>query len=68
MALITKPVKIGAGTWITSRSMLLGGTVLGANCLVTPMSVVKAEYADNTLVSGNPSKAAGHRFPLGNAE
>lgn len=67
MALITKPVNIGAGTWVTTRAMLLGGTTLGPNCLVTPMSVVKGQYPTNTIVAGNPAQIAGHRFPPGDA-
>lgn len=40
MALITRPIHIEPGAWITSRCMILGGAVVGRNQVVEPMSVM----------------------------
>jgi len=63
MALLTKPITIGHGSWVTSRSMILGGTSLGSNCLVRPMSVVRGRFDSNSVISGNPATTQGERFP-----
>lgn len=62
MGLLTAPIRIDDGTWITSRCMVLGGTELGKSCLVTPMSVVRGTYRANLILSGNPAVVAGQRF------
>jgi putative colanic acid biosynthesis acetyltransferase WcaF len=41
MALITRPIHIGDGAWVTSRCMLLGGTDIGRSALIRPMSLVQ---------------------------
>lgn len=61
MALITRPIAIENGSWITSRSMILGGTELAPNCLVTPMSVVSGCFESNSILRGNPARLVGHR-------
>jgi putative colanic acid biosynthesis acetyltransferase WcaF len=63
MALLTSPITIGAGTWVTSRCLVLGGTSIGRNSLVSPMSVVRGAYAANKVISGNPARAVSDRFP-----
>jgi putative colanic acid biosynthesis acetyltransferase WcaF len=69
MALITKPISVGNGTWITSRSLILGGTVLGPNCLVNPLTVVKGQlYDENMILAGNPAVVVGPRFDMGGNE
>lgn len=62
MALITRPIEIGAGTWITSRCMVLGGTRLGESCLVKPMSLVSGTSPANSVLEGNPARVTGVRF------
>jgi len=55
MALVTKPIIIEPGAWITSRCMILGGSVLGRSCLVSPMSVVKGSVAQGEVrISNTP--------------
>lgn len=62
MALLTKPVRIEDGAWVTSRVVVLGGTVLGKSALVAPQSVVSGSVAENTMVRGNPASFFGFRF------
>lgn len=62
MALLTRPVSIGDGTWVTSRCFILGGTQLGVSALVSPMSVVQGVIPGNSIVSGNPGVVTGPRF------
>jgi putative colanic acid biosynthesis acetyltransferase WcaF len=66
MSLITKPVTIQDGAWITSRCVILGGTKIGRSALITPASVIgpKAEVDENTIVGGNPATLRGNRFEL----
>lgn len=63
MALITKPVLIGAGAWITSRCIILGGADVGRNALVTPHAVVAGVIPDNTVFGPPSSVVLGKRFP-----
>lgn len=62
MALITAPIRVGEGTWITSRSLVLGGTQIGRSCLIRPQSVVQGHFEHNSIISGNPAKIVGERF------
>jgi putative colanic acid biosynthesis acetyltransferase WcaF len=41
MRLTLKPIEIHNGVWLTSRCVVLGGSVIMANALVTPNSVVR---------------------------
>lgn len=63
MALITRPINIEDGAWITSRCMVLGGARVGRSALVAPMSVVDRVVDPNTVVRGNPATLVGQRFP-----
>jgi putative colanic acid biosynthesis acetyltransferase WcaF len=62
MALITRPIHIEAGAWITSRCMILGGSRIGASALVRPMSLVQGDIPAGTVASGNPAAVTGARF------
>ncbi|WP_308159196.1 acetyltransferase [Curtobacterium sp. ISL-83] len=62
MSLITRPIRIDDGVWITSRCMILGGTHMRTSSLAAPMSVVAGEVPENTIVRGNPAQAIGTRF------
>lgn len=64
MGLVTSPVWISDGVWITSRCVVLGGTRIGKSCLVTPMSVVRGEIEENQIVGGNPLRYIGRRFDV----
>jgi len=62
MALITKPIHIEPGVWITSRCLVLGGSHVGRSALVSPLTVVSGAVEPNTIVSGAPSSQIGIRF------
>jgi putative colanic acid biosynthesis acetyltransferase WcaF len=62
MALITRPIHIEPGVWITSRCVILGGAHIGRSALVKPMTVVGTEVEPNTIVQGSPWAVVGRRF------
>ncbi|MDN4472022.1 acetyltransferase [Demequina zhanjiangensis] len=64
MALITKPVVIEPGVWITSRCLLLGGTFARRSALVAPGSVASGELDPNFVYAGVPAERGAARFPL----
>jgi putative colanic acid biosynthesis acetyltransferase WcaF len=49
MALITKPVVIEDGAWVTARCILLGGSRIGISALVTPGTVVSGDVPDGMV-------------------
>jgi putative colanic acid biosynthesis acetyltransferase WcaF len=63
MALITKPITIEDGAWVTSRCMVLGGVTIGRSALIGPMTVVNEDIAPNTVVGKAPTRKLGSRFP-----
>lgn len=65
MALITRPIHIEAGAWITSRCMVLGGSRIGASALVRPMSLVQGHIPAGAVAAGNPAVVTGARFKNG---
>ena len=48
MALITRPIHIEAGAWITSRCVVLGGARVGRSALARPMTVVSGACSPRT--------------------
>src|SRR4051794_20109366 len=54
MALITKPIVIEDGAWVTARCIVLGGSHIGVSALVTPGTVVSGEVPAG-MVFGQPS-------------
>jgi len=65
MALITRPIRIESGAWITSRCIVLGGAHVGISALIGPGSVVSGAVPDNAIASGSPLRVTGDRFPRG---
>jgi putative colanic acid biosynthesis acetyltransferase WcaF len=62
MALITRPIRVEAGAWITSRCVVLGGTHVGRSALVRPMTVVSGDIPANAVVSGPDAAVVSTRF------
>jgi len=62
MALITSPITIHAGVWITSRCIVLGGSDVGRSSLAKPMTVLRGVVPPNSVVEGNDAKIIGARF------
>ncbi len=52
MGLVTAPVHVRAGTWVTARCVVLGGTTFGRSALATPGSVVRGEVPDGAVWDG----------------
>lgn len=53
MGLITSPIRVGDGAWITSRCIVLGGALIGESAVVQPMTTVKGAVGANR-VFGTP--------------
>ncbi|MDR6414877.1 acetyltransferase [Pseudarthrobacter sulfonivorans] len=62
MALITKPVVIGNGTWLTARCVVTGGAIIGDSTLVKPMTVVSGEVASGVIYGAPDAEVKGPRF------
>lgn len=63
MALITRPISVRDGAWVTSRCMILGGATIGTNAIITPMSVVTGQTVpDGEIWGGNPLTFKAKRF------
>jgi acetyltransferase-like isoleucine patch superfamily enzyme len=53
---VSKPVRIGHRVWIGSNSVVLAGSDIGDNVIVSAGSVVSGQVPANTIVLGNPAK------------
>lgn len=67
MALITRPIHIGDGCWITTRCIILGGTELDASVLVRPMTVVSGHIPAGKVVGTADAVILGDRFDTSTA-
>jgi putative colanic acid biosynthesis acetyltransferase WcaF len=65
MALITRPIVIEPGVWITSRCIVLGGAHVGRSALARPMTVVSGTVPPNAVVAGRDGQVVGTRFAEG---
>ncbi|GAA4777712.1 LbetaH domain-containing protein [Microbacterium gilvum] len=65
MALVTRPIRIEDGAWITSRCMVLGGVTVGRSALVKPMTRVDADVAANAV--WDAAGEVGERFERASA-
>jgi acetyltransferase-like isoleucine patch superfamily enzyme len=50
------PVKIGEGSWIGLRSIILPGVTIGRRVMIAAGSVVTRDVPDDALVAGVPAK------------
>lgn len=66
MGLLTRPIKIGNGAWVTSRCIVLGGADVGASSLIVPGTVVGGSIPQNSVwgSNGKPQRL-GDRFDVG---
>jgi acetyltransferase-like isoleucine patch superfamily enzyme len=53
---ISKGVRIGHRVWIGSNSVVLAGSEIGDNVIVSAGSVVSGTVPPNSIVLGNPAK------------
>jgi len=63
MALVTRPVTIEDGAWVTSRCVVLAGTHLGRSAMVLPNTVIHGVIAPNAMVGTPTGTVIGTRFP-----
>jgi putative colanic acid biosynthesis acetyltransferase WcaF len=63
MALLTRPVVIGDGAWVTARCIVLGGSRIGTSAVVTPGTVVNGDVPDGALFGQPAGAVVGRRFP-----
>lgn len=53
---VTAPVRIGDGTWLGARSIVLPGVTIGKRVMVAAGAVVTRDVPDDVLVAGNPAR------------
>ena len=58
-AYFTAPVVIGDYSFVGAHATILPGTRIGKGSIVTAYSMVKGEYPDFAILSGNPAVAIG---------
>jgi putative colanic acid biosynthesis acetyltransferase WcaF len=63
MALVTAPVVIGDGAWVTARCIVLGGARIGVSALVTPGTVVSGQVPDGMVFGQDRGGVLRPRFP-----
>ncbi|MCC4249428.1 acetyltransferase [Microbacterium testaceum] len=62
MALITRPIHIEEGAWITSRCVVLGGTRMGRSALARPLTVISGNVPANAVIADATASVVGARF------
>ena len=53
---VEAPVRIGDGTWLGNRAMVLPGVTIGKRVVVAAGAVVTRDVPDDVLVAGNPAR------------
>ena len=61
-SMVQGTIVVGTNVGIAVHSLLLPGTVLGADSFVRPLSVVSGAWEVNSMIGGNPAKLSGQRF------
>jgi putative colanic acid biosynthesis acetyltransferase WcaF len=59
--LVAKPVSIGVGCWIATRSLILPGVAIGDLSVVGAGSVVTGSIPSKSIAVGNPARVVGER-------
>jgi len=54
--IVEEPVRIGRGSWIGARVMIMPGVTIGSRVMVAAGSVVSRDVPDDSLVAGNPAR------------
>jgi acetyltransferase-like isoleucine patch superfamily enzyme len=52
----TKPIVIGANTWLCPKATVTGGVRIGSHCILASNSVAIADIPDGHLASGVPAR------------
>lgn len=67
MALVTLPIAIEDGVWITSRCMVLAGSHIGRSAVILPNTVVRGEVPAGILFGTPSGQVVGQRFGVKSA-
>ena len=59
MGLVTRPIVVDKGAWVTSRCILLAGCRVGVSALIVPGTVVRGDVPANRIWNGSD---VGQRF------
>ena len=51
-----EPVRIGSGSWLGCRVVVLPGTTIGRQCVIAAGSVVRGDIPDHSVVAGVPGR------------
>lgn len=62
MALVTRPIVVEDGAWITSRCLITGGVTIGRSARIAPMTVVSVDVPAGTEAVGQELRLRGPRF------
>lgn len=62
MDLITAPIKVEDGAWLTARTIVTRGVTIRLNSVVTPGSVVHHDTEPGQIYGGNPARLLRARF------
>lgn len=62
MGLITRPVTIDDGAWVTSRCVVTGGVTVGRSALVQPLTLVNRDVPSDHVVGPAAVEVKGRRF------
>lgn len=62
MGLITRPVTIDDGAWVTSRCVVTGGVTIGRSALVQPLTLVSRNVKPDQVVGPAAAEVKGRRF------
>ena len=55
----TAPVRVGAGSWVGERAVVLAGADIGAGCLIGAHSVVSGPIPARSVAVGAPARVIG---------
>ncbi|HEY0870932.1 MAG TPA: hypothetical protein VGD55_11080 [Acidothermaceae bacterium] len=61
MALQTRPVTIEDGVWLTARCVVLAGSRIGRNALITPNTVVRGVVPPDVMFGSGEGRVLGAR-------
>ncbi|WP_426120419.1 acetyltransferase [Kocuria sp. LHG3120] len=62
MGLITRPVTIDDGAWVTSRCVVTGGVTVGRSALVQPLTLVNRDVDQNVVLGPPAAEVKASRF------
>jgi putative colanic acid biosynthesis acetyltransferase WcaF len=68
MALQTRPIVIEDGVWLTARCVVLAGSRIGKNALVTPNTVVRGDVPNDVMFGSPEGRVLGPRIAADHAK